>query len=69
MQDDIMYCNMTVEENLLFSARYRLPTYYTNAQHIYYVERAIQVPCLFAANACCLPHCIAVNTQVHEACM
>ena len=43
MQDDIMYCNLTVEENLLFSARYRLPVHYTHAQHVYYVERAIQV--------------------------
>lgn len=42
-QDDIMYCNLTVEENLLFSARYRLPVHYTHAQHVYYVERAIQV--------------------------
>lgn len=38
-----MYCNLTVEENLLFSARYRLPVHYTHAQHVYYVERAIQV--------------------------
>ena len=43
VQDDIMYCNMTVEENLLFSARYRLPLSYTHSQHVYYVERAIQV--------------------------
>ena len=43
VQDDIMYCNMTVEENLLFSARYRLPVTYTPSQHVYYVERAIQV--------------------------
>ncbi|KAL3137532.1 hypothetical protein ABBQ38_004816 [Trebouxia sp. C0009 RCD-2024] len=42
-QDDIMYCNLTVEENLLFSARYRLPVHYTHAQHVYYVERAIQI--------------------------
>ena len=42
VQDDIMYCNMTVEENLLFSARYRLPISYTHSQHVYYVERAIQ---------------------------
>ena len=38
-----MYTNLTVEENLSFSARYRLPVHYTRAQHVYYVERAIQV--------------------------
>jgi len=38
-----MYTNLTVEENLLFSAQYRLPVHYTHAQHVYYVERAIQV--------------------------
>ena len=38
-----MYTNLTVEENLSFSARYRLPVHYTHAQHVYYVERAIQV--------------------------
>ena len=43
VQDDIMYTNLTVEENLLFSAQYRLPVHYTHAQHVYYVERAIQV--------------------------
>lgn len=43
LQDDIMYTNLTVEENLLFSAQYRLPVHYTHAQHVYYVERAIQV--------------------------
>ena len=43
LQDDIMYCNLTVEENLAFSARYRLPVHYTHAQHMYYVERALQV--------------------------
>ncbi|DBA93405.1 TPA: hypothetical protein ACH3X2_003675 [Trebouxia sp. C0005] len=42
-QDDIMYTNLTVEENLLFSAQYRLPVHYTHAQHVYYVERAIQI--------------------------
>lgn len=56
-QDDIMYCNLTVEENLLFSARYRLPVSYTHSQHVYYVERAIQVFCdldMLAAHA--VPH-------------
>ena len=43
MQDDIMHVNLTVEENLMFSARYRLPSHYTHSQHVFYVERAIQV--------------------------
>ena len=56
LQDDIMYTNLTVEENLLFSAQYRLPVHYTHAQHVYYVERAIQVceriwPCACALEA------------------
>ena len=38
-----MHANLTVEENLLFSARYRLPTHMTHSQHLFYVERAIQV--------------------------
>ncbi|KAK9813958.1 hypothetical protein WJX73_006860 [Symbiochloris irregularis] len=42
-QDDIMHVNLTVEENLMFSARYRLPSHYTHSQHVFYVERAIQV--------------------------
>ena len=42
-----MYTNLTVEENLMFSARYRLPVHYTHSQHIYYVERAIQVSSMF----------------------
>ncbi|KAK9815422.1 hypothetical protein WJX72_003407 [[Myrmecia] bisecta] len=42
-QDDIMHANLTVEENLLFSAQYRLPAHFTRAQHLYYVERAVQV--------------------------
>ena len=57
LQDDIMYTNLTVEENLLFSAQYRLPVHYTHAQHVYYVERAIQVCCFTQVH--CLPaqHC------------
>ena len=54
VQDDIMYCNLTVEENLLFSARYRLPVHYTHAQHAYYVERAIQVSRMHALLLGCL---------------
>ena len=54
VQDDIMYCNLTVEENLLFSARYRLPVHYTHAQHVYYVERAIQVSLMHAHLLGCL---------------
>ena len=42
-QDDIMHTNLTVEENLLFSAQYRLPAHFSRAQHLYYVERAVQV--------------------------
>ena len=43
-QDDIMYANLTVEENLLFSARCRLPDSMSHSQHLFFVERAIQVP-------------------------
>ena len=49
LQDDIMYTNLTVEENLMFSARYRLPVHYTHSQHIYYVERAIQVSSMLSS--------------------
>lgn len=38
-----MHANLTVEENLLFSARYRLPASMTHSQHLFFVERAIQV--------------------------
>lgn len=38
-----MHTNLTVEENLLFSARIRLPAHYSHAQHVFHVERAIQV--------------------------
>eukprot|EP00803_Ostreobium_quekettii_P010678 evm.model.scf_562.5 EVM.evm.TU.scf_562.5 scf_562:63542-73807(+) len=42
-QSDIMYWNQTVEENLLFTARYRLPKYFSHTDHRKQVERAIQV--------------------------
>ena len=41
-----MYTNLTVEENLLFNARVRLPCHYSHAQHVFHVERAIQVTVL-----------------------
>eukprot|EP00891_Asterochloris_glomerata_P004256 jgi/Astpho2/4256/e_gw1.00064.69.1_t len=42
-QDDIMYPMLTVDENLTFSARIRLPADFTHGQHLHYVEQAIQV--------------------------
>ncbi|KAL4449383.1 hypothetical protein ABPG77_007027 [Micractinium sp. CCAP 211/92] len=42
-QDDIMHSKLTVEENLLFSARFRLPAHYTREQHLFYVEKALHV--------------------------
>ncbi len=38
-----MHTNLTVEENLLFNARIRLPSSYSHAQRVFHVERAIQV--------------------------
>lgn len=38
-----MHASLTVEENLLFSARYRLPASMTHAEHLLSVERTIQV--------------------------
>ena len=50
LQDDIMYPMLTVEENLTFSARIRLPADFTHGQHLHHVEQAIQVgPGLHAA--------------------
>ena len=43
VQDDIMHADLTVEENLMFSARHRLPAAMTHSQHLFFVERAIQV--------------------------
>ncbi|KAL4448129.1 hypothetical protein ABPG75_005348 [Micractinium tetrahymenae] len=43
LQDDIMHSKLTVEENLLFSARFRLPAHYTREQHLFHVERALHV--------------------------
>ncbi|EFN56469.1 hypothetical protein CHLNCDRAFT_22567, partial [Chlorella variabilis] len=42
-QDDIMHASLTVHENLLFSARYRLPARCSREQHTLSVERAIAV--------------------------
>lgn len=42
-QDDIMHTDLTVEENLLFSARYRLPAGTSHSTILSVVERAIQV--------------------------
>ncbi|GAB4817511.1 hypothetical protein N2152v2_004557 [Parachlorella kessleri] len=42
-QDDIMCAQLSVEENLYFAARYRLPARYKREQHLYFVERAIQI--------------------------
>lgn len=42
-QDDIMHAKLTVEENLLFSARFRLPARYTRDQHLFHVEKALHV--------------------------
>ena len=52
VQDDIMHADLTVEENLLFSARFRLPAHLTHSQHLFFVERAIQV----CAPGAALPH-------------
>ena len=38
-----MHSTLTVFENLLFSARYRLPAAYTRKQRLLAVERAIAV--------------------------
>ena len=45
-QSDTMHANQTVEENLLFSARYRLPDHFKHSDHRGHVERAIQVLCV-----------------------
>lgn len=42
-QDDIMHTDLTVEENLLFSAKYRLPAHTSHSSIMSAVERAIQV--------------------------
>ncbi|KAL4853041.1 ABC transporter G family member 28 [Chlorella vulgaris] len=42
-QDDIMHATLTVQENLLFSARFRLPASCRREQHLLFVERAIAV--------------------------
>lgn len=52
LQDDIMYPMLTVDENLTFSARIRLPADFTHGQHLHYVEQAIQVGRGVHAAAC-----------------
>ncbi|GMH39179.1 hypothetical protein BSKO_07077 [Bryopsis sp. KO-2023] len=42
-QDDIMHTDLTVEENLLFSARYRLPENISHSARVAMVDRAIQI--------------------------
>ncbi|PSC68046.1 ABC transporter G family member 28-like [Micractinium conductrix] len=42
-QDDIMHSSLTVYENLLFSACYRLPARCTREQRLWHVERALSV--------------------------
>lgn len=42
-QDDIVHSLLTVEENLLFSAQYRLPLSCTRRHHIWIVEHAIHL--------------------------
>jgi ABC-type multidrug transport system ATPase subunit len=42
-QADILHTNLTVFENLMFAARYRLPARCTQQQHVLAVERAITV--------------------------
>ena len=43
-QDDVVHAALSVEENLLFSARYRLPAGTPHLQHLLHVQRALQVP-------------------------
>lgn len=50
-----MHSTLTVEENLMFAARYRLPAHYRREQHLYFVERAIQVSRLWAVAVCARP--------------
>ena len=47
-----MYPMLTVEENLTFSARVRLPADFTPGQHLHHVEQAIQVGLGLHAAAC-----------------
>ena len=47
-----MYPMLTVEENLTFSARIRLPADFTHGQHLHFVEQAIQVGPGAVAAAC-----------------
>ncbi len=42
-QDDVLHADLTVEEVLLFSARYRLPASATCADHRRHVEGALEV--------------------------
>ena len=47
-QDDIVHAALTVEENLLFSTRYRLPSGTSHAAHLRHVECTLQAgntPC------------------------
>jgi ABC-type multidrug transport system ATPase subunit len=42
-QEDVMHRKLSVEENLLFAARFRLPSHFSHQDHIYYVEQAMEV--------------------------
>lgn len=42
-QDDIVHPRLTVEENLLFSARFRLPKHTSRREHLELVDRAISL--------------------------
>ena len=47
-QDDVMHRDLTVEELLLFSARFRLPATAKAADHTRHVDRALKVrPCAY----------------------
>ncbi len=55
-QDDIVHATLTVEENLLFSARYRLPASTSHLQHLLHVQRTLQArhaSILHAVARCC----------------
>lgn len=56
VQDDIVHASLTVEENLLFSARYRLPSTMTHAEHLLSVERTIQACLSLSLSLACVAH-------------
>lgn len=54
-QEDVMMGQLTVAENLLFSARYRLPARCSHSQRLLLVERAIEVLQVRRRPCCWLP--------------